>query len=112
MRPLSAAAHADPGDESRGHRRGAAGFSVCVAGAGDGVNSALQAAGVMWRSFPRVLHFTLQEIRHHLTFTLHADIATAHQIVVVLKQTVHFLGHLEDHQHVGKSDFPLFAYDG
>lgn len=43
----------------------------------------------------RALRPALQEVGHHLTFTLDADVPATHQVVVVLQQAVNFLCYLE-----------------
>lgn len=42
----------------------------------------------------RALRPALQEVGYHLTFTLYADVAATHQVIVILEQAMHFLCNL------------------
>lgn len=47
------------------------------------------------------LFASLQEVCQHLTFSLHADLATAHKVIMVGNQTINIFSHLE-RKHRGR----------
>jgi len=64
---------------------------------GEGARPALGAARLQLLALgqPAALSAPLEEVRQHLAFALHADLAAAHEVVVVCNEAINVLCHLE-----------------